>query len=143
MRRVVAGVDDEGRSCVVEDVDLAPSSRGRVSTQHVVLETEVAPPLARPEGRGELWPMQLDPGLARFSLVDYGVGFDTPVPYHHTDTIDAGFVLSGSCELILDDGSHELRTGDTFVLMGIDHSWRIDPDGCRMCSVSIGTPPID
>ena len=63
------------------------------------------------------------------------------MPFHHTDTVDVGFLLEGSIELILDDGDHLLRAGDSFVLNGNDHSWRVGPEGCRICSASIGTPP--
>jgi len=64
------------------------------------------------------------------------------VPYHHTDTVGFGLLLWGSLELILDDGPHALSGRNWFVLLGIDHSWRVDPDGCEICSVSIGTPLV-
>ncbi|HEY6533348.1 MAG TPA: hypothetical protein VIY72_13655 [Acidimicrobiales bacterium] len=142
MRRVVAGVDDDGRSCLTEDLDLGPERASKGFERHFVYETEVAPPPARPLGQGSLYPMGLAPGHTRFYLVDQGPDFDVEVPFHHTDTVDIGFILSGSTELVLDDGAHELLAGDCFVILGVDHSWRNGPEGCRICSASIGTPPL-
>lgn len=141
MRRVVAGVDAAGRSCVVGDDELDPDHVTEGFQRHIVYETREAPPQSRPTGRGEDFPMEIDPGLIRWYFVEWGPASETEVPYHHTDTVDLGFVISGSIELLLDDGAHELGAGDCVVLGGIDHSWRIGPNGCRMCATSIGTRP--
>jgi mannose-6-phosphate isomerase-like protein (cupin superfamily) len=60
---------------------------------------------------------------------------------HHTDTLDFHLVLSGSIDLTLDTGIHELRPGDCAVITGIDHAWRAGPSGCRLSTVMLGTPP--
>ncbi len=72
-------------------------------------------------------------------MLDYapGMGFSM----HHTDTVDFDTVLSGSIELILDDGAHPLVAGDHVVVTGVDHAWRAGPDGCRMSIVSLGVSP--
>ncbi|MGQ9348086.1 hypothetical protein [Mycolicibacterium gilvum] len=69
------------------------------------------------------------------------LGPDSETPMHHTDTLDLETVLSGSVDLVLDDGSHRLEQGDLVVLTGVDHAWRAGPDGCRLSAVLIGTPP--
>jgi hypothetical protein len=50
-------------------------------------------------------------------------------------------VLSGSVELILDDGAHPLEAGDAAVVTGVDHAWRTGPAGCRLSVVSVGIAP--
>jgi quercetin dioxygenase-like cupin family protein len=50
-------------------------------------------------------------------------------------------VLSGSVDLILDDGVHHLDEGDMVVMTGVDHAWKAGPDGCRINAILIGTPP--
>ena len=72
-------------------------------------------------------------------VVELGAGSETPM--HHTDTLDLQTVLSGSVELVLDDGAHRLDAGDLVVLAGVDHAWRAGPDGARLSAVLIGTPP--
>ncbi|OWY62388.1 cupin [cyanobacterium TDX16] len=43
---------------------------------------------------------------------------------HTTDTVDAGYVVSGECVLELDDGAETvLRTGDSYVQSGTRHRW--------------------
>jgi quercetin dioxygenase-like cupin family protein len=62
---------------------------------------------------------------------------------HHTDTVDLNFIVSGSCELVLDDGNHTCGAGDLVVVPGVDHSWINGPDGCVFNSVTVGTTPLD
>lgn len=69
-------------------------------------------------------------------IIEYGPGVTFPM--HHTDTVDFDIVLSGSVELILDDGVHRLASGDSVVVTGVDHGWRAGPDGCRLSVVAIG-----
>jgi quercetin dioxygenase-like cupin family protein len=60
---------------------------------------------------------------------------------HHTDTVDFDTVLSGSVELTLGDGMHQLAAGDSVVMTGVDHAWRAGPEGCRLNVMSIGVLP--
>jgi len=53
----------------------------------------------------------------------------------------SSIVLSGSIELILDDGEHPLVAGDHVVVTGVDHAWRAGPDGCRISIISLGVSP--
>lgn len=140
MRRVVTGTDPEGRSCVVEDTDVGATMATPDFERHEIYRSPSVPPPPRPQGHGEEFPMGIEPGQVLWYLTRMGPGV-VDVPFHHTDTVDIGFVLDGSIELLLDDGAHLLRAGDSFVVNGHDHSWRIGRDGCRLCSASIGTPP--
>ena len=141
MRRLVTGTDSEGRSCVVEDVELGPTLASPGFERHVIFRSEQSPPPARPTGQGGFFDMEVDSGCVLWYFTWMDGGSEWEVPYHHTDTIDIGVLLEGSIELVLADGAHRVEAGDCFVVNGDDHSWRVGPDGCRMCSTSIGTPP--
>ena len=141
MRILVTGVDDQGRSCVVEEraPEDAPSAAG-ITVSHAA-ETASSPPPPRPPGRGELVPIIRGPGIARWSFVEFPSHATTPV--HHTDSVDFDVILEGSVDLVLDDGPHRLDTGDAVVVNGVDHGWTTHDETCRMSVVVIGTPPLE
>ena len=87
--------------------------------------TTATPPPARPAGAAPLIDQGIAPGVVRWMVVDLGPGIETPT--HHTDTLDLQTVLSGSVDLVLDDGAHHLEPGDLVVLTGVDHAWRAGP----------------
>jgi hypothetical protein len=60
---------------------------------------------------------------------------------HHSDTIDLDFVVSGRIHLVLEDGAHTLEEGDCAVITGVDHAWRVGPEGCTLSVVLLGMPP--
>ena len=59
---------------------------------------------------------------------------------HTSDSIDFGYVISGSIWLELDDGTtKELRAGDTYVQNGTRHAWRNrSSEPCRILVVLLG-----
>jgi quercetin dioxygenase-like cupin family protein len=121
MRKLVAGTDDEGRSCLVDDVELS-------------IDRDVAPGLAMTTifRGGEV--LQSAP-TPRWSLVEWGPGAEYEL--HATATGDLIAVLDGGGDLLLDDGAHAFTAGDVIVLTGEKHGWRMGPDGCRMSIVVI------
>jgi quercetin dioxygenase-like cupin family protein len=139
MRILVTGVDDQGRSCVLDErtPNDPPSSAGITVT--FAAETASSPPPPRPPGRGDLVPIVRGPGIARWSFVEFPPGVTAPV--HHTDSVDFDVILEGSVELVLDDGPHRLEIGDAVVVNGVDHGWVTHNEACRMSVVVIGTPP--
>jgi mannose-6-phosphate isomerase-like protein (cupin superfamily) len=52
-----------------------------------------------------------------------GIG-PAQIPLHRNDTLDYMAILAGEIELVLDGREIPLRTGDTLVLGGANHSWR-------------------
>ena len=140
MRLIITGVETTGKSCVVSEEDVAVNPIGPGFAMAIPYATTQAPPPARPVGNAELIDQVLPPGHARWIVVDYGPHAETPV--HHTDTLDLETIISGSVDLILDDGAHHLEVGDMVVMTGVDHAWRAGPDGCRINAVLIGTPPL-
>jgi quercetin dioxygenase-like cupin family protein len=141
MRRLVTGIDDHGRSCVVSDIEVAfgLSQPGGVVSAEQLFSTEELPPPLGPAGRGD----QLDLGVRRglsWMMIRWEPGGEWPM--HFTDTIDLDVVLDGEIELLLDDGAHRLGPGDSVVVHGVDHAWRVGPEGCTVCVTAIGSPRV-
>jgi hypothetical protein len=139
MRRLLIGLDANGKSCVVENAEVSFDEVMPGIGLASLYGTRETPPPCRPAGVGDLLPMDIEPGLARWVVLEWAPGM--AFPNHHTDTLDFDVVLTGSVELILDDGAHSLVPGDCVVIPGVDHAWRAGPDGCRVGYVLIGTPP--
>lgn len=139
MRRLVAGLDDQGRSCVISDVEVRfgiTEDRGLVAVEQLYVTPQLPPP-AQPAGKSELLDMGFGPGLA-WMVIRWKAGGEWPP--HYTDTIDLDIVLEGSIELLLDDGAHRLEPGDSVVVQGVDHAWRVGDEGCTTAVAAIGTP---
>ena len=141
MKTVITGVDADGKSCVVSQDEMALDQLAPGFAMGIRYATATSPPPARPGGVAPLVDQGIAPGLVRWMVVD--LGRDSETPMHHTDTLDLQTVLSGSVDLVLDDGAHQLEPGDLVVLTGVDHAWRGGPDGCRLGAVLIGTPPLE
>jgi hypothetical protein len=141
MRRLITGVDADGRSyaATADDIELKDAGEG-LQVRNVYWMRDVPPP-PRPPGTGIDHDLGVDPGFVRWSIMEWEPGATVTTPMHHTDTIDLHYVVSGSTVLVLDDGNHELVAGDVVAVTGVDHTWIVGPDGCRFCSVILGTPP--
>jgi quercetin dioxygenase-like cupin family protein len=142
MRVLITGIDDLGRSCVVEErtPSVQPYESGGISVA-VAGATESCPPPARPPGHGDLLGVTATPGTVRWSFVEFPPGATTP--FHHTDSVDFDVVLEGCVDVVLDDGPHRLGPGEGVVIKGVDHRWETHEEGCRMSVVVIATPPLE
>jgi quercetin dioxygenase-like cupin family protein len=137
-RLLITGVDSAGRSCAAQDgpvtLDGFPGFEGILFS--VLYATESAPAISA-GGRGaDTLDLGVPPSAINWKMIDYGPG--VAFSMHHTDTVDLDLVLSGSVELILDDGPHPLEAGDAAVVTGVDHAWRTGPEGCRLSVMSVG-----
>ena len=114
MKLVVTGEGPDGRSRV-EDI------------------TEITA-ITEPKGRGsiEIWST---------------ASFPPKLPFERAKTVDVpefdlgsppGAARAGSAELILEDGVVELFAGDTLVMPGIIHQWKVGPEGCVMSGTAYG-----
>ncbi|MCX2933569.1 cupin domain-containing protein [Mycobacterium sp. CVI_P3] len=139
MRLFITGVDADGKSCIVSADEVEINSVAPGFAIGLPYSTTQSPPPARPQGNADLIDQFLEPGHVRWMVVEQGPNTETP--FHHTDTLDLETVISGSVDLILDDGAHHLEAGDMVVMTGVDHAWKAGPDGYRMTAVLIGTPP--
>jgi quercetin dioxygenase-like cupin family protein len=136
MRHLITGVDADGRSCVVAEHECAPA--GDVIGVQPTFETgETVSP--RPAGNAQWRDLRVAPGALRVAFVQWPPNDE--IPLHHTDTIDVGTVLAGSIDVLLDDGPHHLELGDSVVMAGVDHGWRVGPAGATVAIVVVGTPP--
>jgi quercetin dioxygenase-like cupin family protein len=142
MRLLVTGIDAAGRSCAAQDGPVAlqgDASLGGI-LYSVLYASASAPSIDDAGGRAaEFLDLAVPPGSMRWTVIEYarGAGFSM----HHTDTVDFDVVLSGSVQLILDDGVHLLTAGDSAVVTGVDHAWRAGPEGCRLNVMTIGVSP--
>jgi hypothetical protein len=139
---LITGIDDHGRSCVVEDrvPTEVPFGRDGIIVGRAA-ETESCPPPPRPPGHGESVGSAATPGTAQWHFIEFPDRTKTVI--HHTDSVDFDVVLRGSIDLILDDGPHRLAPGDGVVINGVDHSWQTGGSDCRLSVVVIATLPLD
>lgn len=134
----MTGVDEQGRSCVVEERDLGTIDDDDM-VRHKVFTTTESPPRPRPEGVAPVRDLGVAPGLAYWAVVHWPPGHEELM--HHTDTVDYDIVLAGTIDLILDDGTHHLGVGDCVVVAGVDHAWKAGPDGCTLSAMLVGSSP--
>jgi quercetin dioxygenase-like cupin family protein len=141
-RLLITGVDGSGRSCAAQD-DLITlqGAAGLDGLRYSVLYAAPSlPPMSTGGGRvADLLDLGVPAGAIRWTEIEYAP--DAGFSMHHTDTVDFDVVLSGSVELILDDGVHPLAAGDSAVVTGVDHAWRAGPEGCRLAVMAIGVSP--
>jgi mannose-6-phosphate isomerase-like protein (cupin superfamily) len=130
-RRVVTGLDDEGRSCVVFD-GAVPDPGG--SGVGLVWRTPALP--ADTTGRADAADKPFDfemmhCGGSDFLVLEYPPGMggarEGGGPFWHaTDTIDYVVVLSGEVVLIVEAGEVACGPGTLIVDRGVIHAWRND-----------------
>jgi hypothetical protein len=109
-RLVITGVDAAGRSCAVHDGLVAPQGDGSPQglRYSVLYAAPSLPAIATGGGRiGGFLDLVVPPGALRRTLVEYAPGAEFPM--HHTNTVDFDAVVSGSVDLILDDGAAPAR----------------------------------
>jgi quercetin dioxygenase-like cupin family protein len=138
---LITGVDASGRSCAARDEPVTlQGDAGRGGLLYSVLYAAPSLPSISAGGRGaDHLDLVVPPGALRWTMIEYAPGAEFSM--HHTDTVDFDAVLSGSVELILDDGAHPLAVGDSAVVTGVDHAWRAGPEGCRLAVMTIGAAP--
>lgn len=159
MRRVITGVDANGKSIVLYD--------GPPQSIHHVTSTKVGAlqmhhaetvPAKVPAGQccaADIWettglprPDDADPMAApqAFSIEPAGKGLRVRYhiwgadldssTIHATDTLDINIIIEGSVELLLEEGrSVTLGKGDSVVLPGNEHGWRAGPEGVTMVNI--------
>lgn len=109
MRLLVTGVDAAGRSCAARDAPVTLQGDAGLGgiLYSVLYATPSAPSIDGGGGRvADFLDLAVPPGSMRWTAIEYAPG--ATFSMHHTDTVDFDVVLSGSVELILDDGAHLL-----------------------------------
>ncbi len=162
IRRVITGVDADGRSCVVADgsVESRYELRARAGLGLASLFEIPMPPRTEHDGviTADRPTMIPGPGYARVirtfhppdkaggaEAADSGGDVDRQQHFdasrgpnmHATPTIDVIVVMNGRIDLILETGPVPLGTGDVVVQRGTWHSWS-NPYGepCELIGVN-------
>ena len=131
LRRVVSGVDAEGRSCILFD---GPAERTIWSTDGTLADNS-----GTADTGGDRINFPTDG--TRFVTVEFPPGDEKAM--HATDTIDYLVVVSGEAVFITETGETRLRAGDVLVDRGVVHAWRNDGDQpCRIVNVLIPARPV-
>lgn len=141
MRRVVTGVNTDGKSCVIVD---GPVRSFGPETLQFVWRTGQFP--ADNSGSKDIEAGQFDfdrvhSDSSTFLIMDFAPGI-APM-WHATDTIDYCIVIDGEVTLELETGDVTLRAGDVAVDRGVVHSWRNDSGEPARCAfVMIPSLPV-
>lgn len=146
-RRIVAGLDANGKSCVVSDgaVDVSGSPPGlgvaNVWTGKLV-EADNAAPLA--EGLAPFRIEQLAEPVYAMMVAEYAPGLGRDDPHmHFTNTADHFYVIEGEVVLVLESGDVTLRAGDIGICRGVMHGWRNDSDSiARLVTFVLPANPL-
>lgn len=153
VRRVVAGLDENGKSTIVSDgfTETRLVSDAFVLNQiwqvkecppHVLDENTlgaeaVIPPPPNgfthviaafpPDSEWEFNAEGYEASLASAGAAEAFVEGEVP-GMHETDTVDIITILSGECYVVLESAETLLKTGDTFIQRGTKHTWRNKSD---------------
>lgn len=139
-RRVVTGLDGDGKSCVV--IDGAVPQMSPINAAFV-WRTEGYP--ADNSGNSDT-AVPYDVELlhtdgSNFAVCEFPPNTDALM--HATDTIDYLVIMSGAVTLVLEDGEAELGAGDFVIDRGVIHGWRNDHDEpCIAAVVNLPAHPV-
>ena len=138
-RRVVTGLDAQGKSCILIDGTVPRQSKSSDMiwrTPTIPADNSGAEDMAVPYAMEHL-----HDGGSNFMLVTFPPHMG---PYMHaTDTLDYLVVLSGQIVMQLEAEEVVLHPGDLIVDRGVIHAWRNDTDQpATMVSVTVPALPV-
>ena len=151
VRRVVTGVDDEGRSVFLSDgAAFGGDSWAEVwitdpaAGIDAVVDPRLGTGVLEPPTGGTAWRVfEVPPDAEMRAAMDDAVGVMEGIEadgFHTTRTIDYVMVLEGEIALELDTGEVTLGPGDCVVQRGTRHAWRNRSDRpVRMMAVMLST----
>ncbi|MGE0487014.1 MAG: cupin domain-containing protein [Gammaproteobacteria bacterium] len=140
-RRVVTGLDDNGKSCVISDAALEQIAACG-GDPAIVWQSDDYPPSNAGNAEAAT-PLTLDTFKKSSFCVLFTQQPGTPPAWHQTDTLDYVVVLTGRVRLALEAGEVELAAGDVVVDRGVMHSWSaIGDEPAVMLGVVIRAQPL-
>lgn len=164
VRRLVTGVDDEGRSVFVDD-SVVRGKVGHGVPTYVATDlwrTEQTPAdNAAPYDDPATWegrPVGPSPEGSVFRVLELPPDRDwlydadgnqtRPLAFHTTSSIDYAIVLKGEVHAVMDTEERLMRAGDVLVQRGTSHAWsNRSSEPCVLAFVLIGgtlpVPPRD
>jgi mannose-6-phosphate isomerase-like protein (cupin superfamily) len=134
VKYVLVGLNDKGQSTVAENRNIGDSgSTQTLATVTAILDrsADLRPGRYLPKERSHCVDLGVPARGNRFNLVRMNASVGSMM--HHSDTIDFDVVVAGQVELVLEDGSVSLDTGDLICIPGLAHGWRTE--GCTLAVV--------
>lgn len=134
-RRIVTGLDSQGRSCVIID---GPSDEAAWSTGETPVDN------CGTADRGGKFSFGIPRGGTSFIAIEMtpGQGVDDP-GMHASNTIDYLAVVKGEVVLVTESGVVTCRQGDMIVDRGVLHGWRnIGDEPALLVGVLIDAAPV-
>lgn len=125
IRRVVTGHDPAGKSVVlIDDVPPVTSNPSKTSLFSLIWTSDSTPVDNDDTSDGGARDVGLTlAGGSVIRVLDMLPG--SVAPMHRTNSLDYGIVISGTIELLLDDGvAVPVEPGGVIVQRGTNHSWR-------------------
>lgn len=140
-RRVVTGLNGEGKSCVIVDGPIPQFSTSMGAA--LIWQTRTQP--ADNSGTAdtaEPYSIEMlhNPG-STFAICAFAPGSEAYM--HATDTIDYLVILSGRVTLVVEQGEADLGPGDLVVDRGVVHGWRNSgTEPCVAVAVNLPAHPV-
>jgi quercetin dioxygenase-like cupin family protein len=138
MRRVVTGLDAEGKSSVLIDGEVARPA----STSNLVWQSSLPADNSGGADAAKAFDIAtVHHDGSNFLLIEFAPG--TTPHMHVTDTLDYFVMLSGAVTLALETGEVLLRPGDFVVNRGVMHGWRNDgAEPAVLAAVTVPSLPV-
>lgn len=140
-RRVVTGIDAEGKSAVVIDGPIPRLDPNMTAALAWRTSGQPADNSGNDDVAAPYEVAMLHTPGSNFAICEFKA--NTPELMHATDTIDYLVILSGRVTLVLEDGEADLGPGDFVVDRGVNHGWR-NPHGepCIAAVVNLPAHPV-
>ena len=130
-RRIIAGLDAEGKSCIVAEDAIPAGDPSTMSVANLFVGKAARVDNAAPlqPGFPPFGMEQLTDEVYSFMVAEYppGMGADDP-GMHFTNTADHFIVIEGEVVLVLESGDVVMKAGDAGICRGVMHGWRNDTD---------------
>jgi quercetin dioxygenase-like cupin family protein len=152
VRRIVTGHDAEGKAIIASDERLAGVAS---PTRHAISRCEIWSTERMPvdNSEGAAAAAQRTGFVVRHNYVGSGQGSviritefapGAPKFMHRTETLDYAILISGECDLELDDGETvHLKPGDVVVRRGTLHAWvNTGTEPCVFAFILIDAEPV-
>ena len=152
VRRIVTGHDSQGKAIVARDEVVAGASRpGRLDLVRCEIWSSDKMPVDNSSAAAEA--AQRAGFVKRYNYVGTGQGTvvrflqimpGAPKFMHRTETLDYGILMSGECDLELDDGKTvHMKAGDICIQRGTMHAWvNNGTEPCVFAFVLIDADPV-
>jgi len=118
------------------DERLAPGRKGGIGRTFELWKTDSIPPVLDPTAPVAAVDIRCQPGETIWRLWIVPPGERSSM--HRTETISYSAVVSGGIDVVLDDGTEPLESGDLLVCLGVTHGWEASVEGATLLTTVIG-----